>query len=212
MIKTPEDLHAQFRSDMRDEQEPYLWSDEDIYEYMDDAQKMFCVLTGGIADVLSTQYVAGQEFVDYSERILKLREVRDADGRPVQIQNFEQHQGCAVWPTATGRVSGVVTGMKDGKMRLSPLPQHDGNLSLVVYRLPLTDIEGPDGEFEIDSRHVRHLLDWMKSRALSKADAETFDKGKADEHGGKFAAYCDRAKADRERREHTYRTIGYGGI
>ena len=46
-------LHDLFRSEVRDEATPYLWSDVEVYSFIDDAQKMFCRLQGGIADASS---------------------------------------------------------------------------------------------------------------------------------------------------------------
>ena len=64
---------------------------------------------------------------------------------------------------------------------------------------------------EIDEQHHLHLLDGMKRLAYRKEDAETYDRGRADQFDAAFYAYCDQAKAERERREHKYRTIPYGG-
>lgn len=79
-----------------------LWTDTEIFVYMDDAQKMFCREGGGIADSTSTictmQVAAGDTYIDYDPRILKLRDLRRAsDGRNVNILNFEDlgHPGRA---------------------------------------------------------------------------------------------------------------------
>ena len=39
---TPKALHDLFRAHVRDEEYPYLWSETEVYLYMDEAQKMFC--------------------------------------------------------------------------------------------------------------------------------------------------------------------------
>lgn len=52
-----QELYDQFRSDAMDTVAPYLWSDTNVYRYMDDAYKMFVRLTGGIGD-FTTQDVA----------------------------------------------------------------------------------------------------------------------------------------------------------
>ena len=68
---TPTQLKDLFRSDVRDEASPPLWTDTEIFVYMDDAQKMFCREGGGIADSTSTictmQVVAGDTYIDYDE-------------------------------------------------------------------------------------------------------------------------------------------------
>ncbi len=45
-----QEVFDQFRSDAVDEVAPYLWSDTDVFRYMNDAYSMFVRLTGGIAD------------------------------------------------------------------------------------------------------------------------------------------------------------------
>jgi hypothetical protein len=51
----------------------------------------------------------------------------------------------------------------------------------------------------------------MKHLAHLKQDAETYDRGRADQFRTEFFAYCDQAKAEREKREHKFRTVAYGG-
>lgn len=231
---TPAQLKDLFRSDTRDEATPYLWSDAEIFVYMDDAQKMFCRKGGGIADSSSAMCAipvqAGDTYVDYDSRILKLRDLRRAsDGRNVNILNFEDlgHPGSAMddygqtvpfgaggkkFATEPSPITGVVVGMEVNKLRLVAPAIADDTLRAIVYRLPLATITGTSTAFEIDEQHHRHLLHWMKHLAHEKQDAETYDRGRSTEFQAKFLAYCDEAKAERERREHKYRTVAYGGI
>lgn len=221
-------LHDLFRSEVRDEATPYLWSDAEIYSYIDDAQKMFCRLQGGIADASSAvthlSVTAGDVFVSISPLILKLREARrSADGYDLQILNFEDMQSHRLSndygyssgyriDSTTGIVKAVVVGMETNKIRLVHIPQEDQTIELIVYRMPLDTITSVGGQaLEIDEHHHRHLLHWMKHLAHQKQDAETYDRGRSDMFRTEFLAYCDQAKAERERREHKYRMTSYGG-
>ena len=231
---TPIQLKDLFRSDVRDEASPPLWTDTEIFVYMDDAQKMFCRKGGGIADSTSSictmQVVAGGTYIDYDPRILKLRDLRRAsDGRNVNILNFEDlgHPGWAQddygqstsfgtggvkFNTNPTAITGVVVGMDANKLRLVAPAVADDTLQAIVYRMPLEDIIASSTAFEIDVQHHRHLLNWMKHLAHEKQDAETYDRGRSMEFRDKFLAYCDQAKAERERREHKHRTVVYGGM
>lgn len=220
-------LHDLFRIEVRDQVEQYLWSSAEIYMYLNDAQDMFCRLQGGIADATSaiTQLAvtAGDTFVSVSPRILKIRQAtRAADGYELQILNFEDLQagrpiddyGCRVGyrvDHTPGPVRAIVVGMEANKIRLIQTPQEDQTINLLVYRMPLTAITGSGQALEIDEQHHRHLLLWMKHLAHQKQDAETYDRGRADMFRSEFLAYCDQAKAEREKREHKYRTVAYGG-
>lgn len=149
-------LHDLFRSEVRDEATPYLWSDVEIYSYIDDAQKMFCRLQGGIADASSAvthlNVTAGDVFVPISPLILKLREARrSADGYDLEILNFEDMQshrpvddygyrsGYRIDNTV-GIVKAIVVGMETNKIRLVQIPQEDQSIDLIVYRMPLVPI------------------------------------------------------------------------
>lgn len=231
---TPTQLKDLFRSDVRDEASPPLWTDTEIFVYMDDAQKMFCRKGGGIADstsaICTMQVAAGDTYIDYDPRILKLRDLRRAsDGRNVNILNFEDlgHPGWAQddygqsasfgtggvkFSTNPTAITGVVVGMDANKLRLVAPAVADDTLQAIVYRMPLEDITASSIAFEIDVQHHRHLMNWMKHLAHEKQDAETYDRGRSMEFRDKFLAYCDQAKAERERREHKYRAVMYGGI
>ena len=111
------ELLDRFRSDVRDNAGGQLWSDSEIYQNINDAQLVFCRLTGGIADSRSALtricYVAGQEYVDFDKRILKIRKVtRAEDGEDVELLNFEDLQSDRVrLDSTTGTVQAVITGM-----------------------------------------------------------------------------------------------------
>ena len=226
---TPADLYTLFRAEVNDREQTYLWSDTEVYSYMDDAQKMFCRLGGGISDATTTAVTtiavpAGTEYVDIDKRILKIRSVRRADDRDVELMNFEDIQYGAARGTNTygsadlrlnavpGAIQGIVLGMEANKARLVQIPAKIDTLRLVVYRLPLTTLVSGSTTIEIDEQHHRHLLLWMKHLAHMKQDAETYDRGRADSFAAMYVSYCAQAKGEREKREHKYRSVGYGGI
>ncbi len=70
------ELLALFRSEVFDLELPYLWSDDLVYRYIDDAQKQFCRDTNGIADSRSytVSVVPGTEWYTYDTKILKIRD------------------------------------------------------------------------------------------------------------------------------------------
>lgn len=241
-IRTCVDLHDYFRSQVFDEKEPFLWSESEVYQYMDDAQDMFCRLVQGIADastpaIIQVHATAGDFFVDIDPRVLKIREMqRTSDYRSITLINFEDvtfgtiqvapEQNSDYGLTnnlyrldnSTGLTRAVVEGMEPDKLRLIPGADVDYDFTLIVYREPLNDITqeyaeaSPNPQLEIDFEHRLHLVDWMKALAYQKQDADTFDKSKAAESEARFRAYCDLAKKEKDTREAKYRTISYGGI
>lgn len=220
-------LHDAFREEVRDTEGGELWLSSEIYRYADDAQKMFCRLQGGIADASSglTRITAsvGATYGSVSSRILKIRYAsRASDGQEVEILNFEDLQRPSMnddygsfkrtsLDSTTGEIRAIVTGIETNRVRFVYIPETAETINLIVYRLPKEDITGSGIDLEIDEQHHEHLLLWMKHRGYNKQDAETFDKQKAAEFEFRFHEYCRHAREEREKREHKYRTVAYGG-
>lgn len=225
-------LFDRFRSDVADEENPPLWNDEEIWDYMNDAQRMFCRLTWGISDsrgaVTQLQVDEGDVWAAISPDILTIRSAkRTSDFGNVVVASFEQAEGAGWWgddygmpkrvtlDDSTGTIKALVTGMEENRVRLYPIPSADELIQLTVYRLPQridSDAANEGAQLEIKDMHHLALLLWMKHLAYAKQDAETFDKGKSDEYEAMFQKYCFDAKKERERLEQRPGPLAYGGI
>jgi hypothetical protein len=213
------DLRDLFRADIDDAVAPYLWSDAEVASYMDDAQKMFCRLTGGIGDatsnLCSVDISAGEDLTTFDPRILKIRRMqRDSDSEKIEIINFEDLDALRLkLDSQTGPVDRAIIGMEPYSIRWMKIPVVDDTASLIVYRLPLRTISPTVRSLlEIPEQHQRHLMLWMKSLAYAKQDSDTLDKTKAEKNETLFRNYCAAAKAEAERLRHTPRTVVYGGL
>lgn len=214
------DLLRQFRLDMDDLEKPYLWSDAEVFEYMTDAQRMFCRLTEGIADSRTTSVcqltvVSGTEWYALSPLIKKLRSAHRTDtGAPIAIMNPEKldHFGIR-FDGRTSPVKALVVGLTDGFVRTVPVPSETAvTVNLSVFRLPLKALDDTDQKLEIGEEHHVHLMDWMRKRGYSKQDADTIDLKRADDHEAKFRQYCFKALAEQERARRSVGATLYGGI
>lgn len=230
---TPLALYDRFRSDVDDVVETFLWSDDEVFGYMEDAQQMLCRLTGGLRDATSavTQLAVtdGEPWVTLSPAILRVRSAELlSTHRPVRILSYEEQasspQLTSTWPSnwsvemyLDGPVTAAIIGMEEERLRLIRIPVEDDTLALLVERLPLQTLvvdsvaELP-AEFEVRREHHLALLLWMKHLAYAKQDAETFDKNKSREMGEAFGAYCERAVDEKQRRNHKPRLVTYGGL
>lgn len=220
------ELYDLFRQDVVDIEQPYLWSDAEVFHYMDEAQIAFCRFSVGIPDVSTEEIVrvpiaAGEEFADLHPSILQIRKVELASTRrEIALRNLLDPTTAAddygIFTPASehrpGPVRGMVIGEEYDKCRWVSVPTEGDEAVLAVYRLPLRAIVGEGQEFEIRREHHHSLLYWMKHLAYSKQDAETFDRAKAVENEQRFRAYCEQAKAEWERYKHKPRSIQYGGI
>lgn len=228
-----ERLIEEFRSEVHDTAVPYLWSDEEVVGYLDEAQKWLCRMSGGISDSTSeitrVSMVTGEPWGVVDQKILKVRYVRrESDNVEIELMNFEDVQSRPVFTrgyyatlptsillddTATGAVNAMVAGMEENRVRWLYVPGEDDTALMIVYRLPLVDITVDNiAPLEVNEKYHRQLKSGMKALAYDKEDAETFDKSKRDRFKTEFEGVGNEAKRERERREHKYRTITYGGI
>lgn len=213
-----------FREEMNDVERPYLWPDNLLYRYLNDAQEMFCRLTEGIEDSSSElcrlEIEPGKEWYRISPLILKVREVVDTTtGRPYEVMNMEKASMKGVlFNGRPGPLRLFVTGLEKNKLRAWPVPSLPTEVELRVFRLPLPVMaqaaitDDGDQELEIDERHHLSLLMWMKYKAYGKEDAETFDRRKSDEFEMRFRAYCADARIEQGRARRTVGAVMYGGI
>ena len=229
---TSDDLYALFRSDVVDAVAPYLWSDIEVWNYMNDAYRMFFRLTGGIPDAITpsvTQVplVAGNAYSSVSSLILRFNSAYlTSDGTDLKIVNGTQlpkigttdygSMVAAARDNSSGPVRYMQTNVaKDqygGTVRWIRIPAVNDTVQLDVYRLPLDTVTTGFGFDELDEMHHEALMLWMKARAYGKQDAETFDRGRRDDYEKKFRDYCTDAKAELRRYKGHVMSVAYGGL
>lgn len=221
------ELLTAFRAEVVDEEEPYLWSDEDIFRYMNEAQLMLCRKAQGISDstsdVAKVSITSGEESSTLDERVLKVRGAQlVSNGRPLRLLNYEDlqfeqvsdygMQQISALPSRPGPVKAMIVGMEDHLVQWVDIPQEDDEVRLVIYRLPIETLNDFDQELEVDARHHNSLLWWMKALAFQKQDAETFDRNKSNENELRFLAYCNDVYGEQRRAKHKPRQVAYGGL
>lgn len=224
---TSDELFDAFRTDVSDDAEPYLWTDAEVWRYLNDAYLMFARLTGGIPDTLSFDLTAGEQFTEVSPKIVKFRDAfLDSTGRRLTIINplnipttggVDYGQARTLFLNKTpGLVTYMVIGdwrdRKTGVVSWVQIPAAADTVTCSVYRLPLKTITTGMEFDDIGEEHHEHLMSWMKHRAYGKQDAETFDRGRRDEYKAEFQDYCALSKAEWERYKHKTRVVSYGGI
>lgn len=211
---TTTELLSLFREEVYDLELPYLWSDALVYGYIDDAQKQFCRDTDGIADSRSfkLEVVPGTSWYTFDTKILKIRDATvQSTGRPMPIISVEKMDAEHMrFDGNTGTVRALVAGLEENTLRTWPAPSEAMTIELRTFRLPASVVAG--STLEIPAQHHQHLLHWVKHRAYSVQDSETFDKGASDRYRALHQAYCAKALIEQNRIRHPASAVIYGGI
>lgn len=227
----PSELAEIFRREVDDVAAPFLWSDEDISLYLDQAQREFarqtdCFLDSTTASVCRVPIAANQALVALSQLVTKIRRAElAATFRPVRVTTLAEMDegqitgrdyGLSVptqWRTATGEPRFAVEDYEPGKLLLAPIPTAADTLNLTVYRLPLNKIAIDSAAFEVkDEDHQYHLLSYMQFLAYSRQDADTYSPKRAQAAKEQWLESVSAARLAFRRKRFVPKAIAYGGI
>lgn len=212
---SPQELSDYFRTQVTDRYIPYLWTDDEVLIFMNEAQNEFCRLTEGISDattaeVVEVQVSTGELFSDVHPSILSFRQATlESTGKKLNIVN---HTDVTSWVVSEGDVSDMIIGMERNKVRWGRTPVVDDQVNLLVFRLPLEQLTASSTELEVDVLHHASLVYWMQHMAYMKPDTETFDKKASDRAKANFIDYCMRVSAEQRRYKQKPRVVAYGGL
>lgn len=212
---TPKELAQHFRDEVHDTKKPYLWSDAELLRYMNLAYSEWVRLIGGLRDSRSDLCIvdipAATAEVDVDRRILRLINVRDAQGKELRVFSPTDQEAINS-PRRPGNIRAVVFGETESTLRTIDVSPTATTLSLVVRRLPLENITMASACFEIRTEQVEYLTYGMKYRAYMKDDPDTYDKQRSDRAKAQFESEARRCKAESESANHVPRPVAYGGL
>lgn len=189
-----------FREEVSDKAEPYLWSNDLVYAYIDDAQRQFCRDAFGVEDARSFTITLAPDTEWYAidKKITEIRGIYDSRGQCIPVLTRVEASSLHVrFDGSKGTVKAFVKDLQKGFLRSYPMSNAAGTLTLETRRLSETVEEGD--EFEIDEQHILNLLLWVKYRAYSVQDTETYDPVKAAEYKALFKTCCDDARIEHGR-------------
>jgi len=227
MAYTAEELHDLFRAEVDDlDPSDPLWSEVEVYSYMDRAQKRFALKTDCFSDTDTAAITTDDEFVAISSRFTKIRSAKLASsGRSLRIYNYsdietesyDDDYGSNIfqtnWEALAGTPNVIVLDMKANNGRLVGIPVADDTLNLVVFRMPLTDIEDEHSSLELtDTEHQLALMLYMQHLAYSKQDTDTYNARIAADKKSDFDDYAKEARLRYQRLRRKPGTVRYAGL
>lgn len=231
MAYTVASLLTLFRSEVDDTATPYLWSDTEFFQYLNEAQKEFaretrCFKDSVTKSVCESRVRANISYADIDERIIDIRRAQLASAsKPLSVYNMNEMDAAFVqgdygnelavdWTTSTGTPRIIIKDVTKDKVQLVPQPTVDDTLKMWVIRLPLDEILSDKSSLEIsESTHQLLLLDYVKFRAYSKNDADTYDPDQASKYEGAFYGKLrTMVKPEFAKKTRRPATVRYGGI
>lgn len=209
------DLVTLFRNEVDDTTEPYLWSDEEVVEFANDAQLEACrrarlLVDSSTAAITQVAVTAGNGLLTLDARVLFVRRARFAGALPLRRMNMQDMEDYdPFWQdAAAGTPRAFVPDYETGKLLLWPAPSSNGTLLLTVVREPLVDMIDDEDTPEVAPRYHRSLRFWMMARAYGKQDAQANDPKKEmaslalfEQEFGKKSSAIDEAWIAREQME-----------
>lgn len=245
MSLTPEDLKDRFRREVDDinggsQGEDFLWSDDDVFGYMEVAQRKFVRRTHflrkgsppvSIDQLTELTFTASgaSGFLSISPKIIRIlnarmRDTSNSNNDPLEIMPFEElNEGFFTrdygsvfvgdWQSKIGNARILAPNFSENLVRIVPIPSQDDIVELIVEHLPLNTVTCDSPALEVTELEDQLIImDYMRSLAFLKQDADTYDP----ELSAKFARLFDSA-ADERRREikrtrFRARSTRYGGI
>lgn len=180
------DLITLFRNEADDATEPYLWSDDELIEFANDAENEACRRARLLVDssTAMTRIVldpldAGVTTLDPA--IIFVRRAQLVGRRPLQRMTMRDMDNWnPFWRnTPPGPPRMFITDSDTGALLLYPAPLGPDDLRLTVVRTPLVEMKDEQDSPEIPARFHRSLRYWMLYRAYSKQDSQANDPKKA---------------------------------
>jgi len=243
---TPDELKDRFRLDVDDvvggqAGADFLWSDVEVFDYMDEAQRMFVRRTEILrkthpfstalteiaytAPVITAVNLDG--FITYNPEIIRPLRARmslAANADPLRIITMEDlDNGFFIrdfgliftqdWQTKTGPARFLVTNMQEDQWRLVPIPLIDDTVELTVLHMPLNDVTCDGTALEVTKREDQQIIKmYMKKLAYLKQDADTYDKELSDRFEAEFEKRVDERRREIRRTRFRHQGMRYGGI
>lgn len=192
-----EDLIERFRLETSDTAEPYLWPDELVTAWLNDALDEACIRGRLIredanTDVCEIELTQGQQTYPLHSSLYEIIEIRRVPlvGRPevLKLVSREQLDRAGVdWRYETRQTCYAI--QDDTSIRFVGGLTTGDMIHMDVYRLPLDPIATDSDEPEIHRAHHVHLLQWAYHKAYSVPDTEVFDPQRAAKAEDEFTRY-----------------------
>ena len=200
------EIRAQVREWLDDDRQPYLWSDMALNSYVNQAVTEAVIRVEGIKDDSTTAICTIAVTTPTAEytldsRILEVTRAKLASqSRKLnETSIWDLDTNVAFWETyPASTTTHYYADTTLNKIRLFPAPSTNDTLSLMVLRLPLTDLVTETDTPELEVRHHPGLAHWACFLAYQKRDADANDMAKSAHHDKEFTRWVGPKKDVRD--------------
>lgn len=192
------ELISDYRASSNDTTTPYLWSDDQVIPWLNEAVDEACIRGRLIQEsdnptICQIAVVAGTSSYALHPSLYELEYVAfkrtgDLARNKLGVTSIEELDAyLPEWRELTDEPAHVI--QKDKSIRIVPTPVEAGTLYLEGYRLPLAHMAINTDTPEIYHAHHKHLVHWALYRGFSVPDADAFDPARAEQALARFTQY-----------------------
>lgn len=185
-----ERLLADTREELDDEVAPYLYSDDKLIKYLNEAVheaalRTRCLVESERDDMCVIALQPGVATYELHPSVTVIRRAYlEAEPDRVLTRTTSAHlqRHYCQWRTEQGTPRFLIRDRQAQRITLSPIPEVAGTLRLELWRVPTDDevMEGPDDEPAGGPIYQHALFRWACFRAFNKKDSEQNDTALAD--------------------------------
>lgn len=193
------ELIRKFRVAAFDMEQPYLFADEDITDWLNDAVKEAAIRGRLIhessnPDVCSVGVTAQQSAYFSHESIYEITSIRwlgntESESKKLKLVSPEEiddiYRG---WHDKWAHRPEYVI-QYDTYLRIVPSPLDAGTLHIEGYRTPIAPMTVDTDRPEINTIHHEYLIHWALHKGFNRPDSEVFDPSKAGREEQEFTKY-----------------------
>ena len=173
------ELVSHSRGMLADTATPHEWTDAQLTNWINDAERRFAEATFCLLDTSSAlttiEAEKGVEEYRVHPRVIMVLAVRDDHGAALRGRFTPTHRSLV-----SGRPTHYTYFPGNHTLRLFPPPERDQVFRLVVSRLPMHPLCDPADEPEIPQQYHLALCDWVACQALRGIDADVEDRQRSD--------------------------------
>jgi hypothetical protein len=223
---TLNEIIAGVRARLGDLKPPYLWTDDELTEYLNEAinevadqKKLFLeTILAPMCHIPIFQADATGDY-PYDPRITEVlrAKIRSQKLYLWRTDKMTLDYNNPDWRNLTPTTPRwLVTDYQTGMLTIVPKSNQDDFIDLTVYRLPLNQMNTntPDASPEIHFKHHQRLYNGIMQRAYLKEDTQCLDPKKAEKHEGLWKVDMVEIAKSRQKFQDSYQFIQvpYGAI